>query len=120
VKVTADQLPEDLPEDHKTCVYRVVQEALHNCVQHAGAGRVEIAVNQRDGCLRLSIQDDGKGLDAGRQRGMGLLGIEERVGHLGGRFTIESAPGQGALLRVDLPVPPPQPAAPAQPAREIA
>lgn len=113
VKVTADQLPEDLPEDHKTCVYRVVQEALHNCVQHSGAHHVRISVDLQDAHLHLSIQDDGHGFDACRQRGMGLLGIEERVGHLGGSFTIECAPGQGTLLRVDLPVPQPQPAAPA-------
>jgi signal transduction histidine kinase len=109
VKVTAEQLPEDLPEDHKTCVYRVVQEALHNCVQHAGAHHVRISVDLRDACLHLSIQDDGQGFDASRQRGMGLLGIEERVGHLGGRLTIESAPGQGTLLQVALPLPQPAP-----------
>jgi signal transduction histidine kinase len=118
VKVTASELPEDIPEEHKTCVYRVAQEALHNCVQHAGAHHVSISVSQRDGQLHVSIQDDGKGFDPRRERGMGLLGIGERVGHLGGRFTIESGPGQGTLLQVAVPLP--QPAAQAQPERETA
>jgi len=113
VSVDADDLPEGLPEEHKTCVYRIVQEALHNCVQHAAAHTVKIAVRQRNGQLLLSIQDDGKGFQVERTRGMGLLGIEERVEHLGGRFAVDSVPGKGTELRVSLPLA----AAAAQPAR---
>ncbi|HXB68073.1 MAG TPA: MCP four helix bundle domain-containing protein [Candidatus Acidoferrales bacterium] len=110
VKVDADQVAEDLPEDHKTCVYRIVQEALHNCVQHSGAHNVNIQVRQGSGELRLTVEDDGRGFDARQVRGMGLLGMEERVGYLDGRLAVESAPGRGTLLRVTLPLAGKQPA----------
>jgi len=104
VKVSADQVSEELPEEHKTCIYRIVQEALHNCGQHASAQHVEVAVRQEPDLLRLSIHDDGRGFDARRQRGMGLLGIEERVNHLGGSFTVDSTAGSGTSIKVVLPL----------------
>jgi signal transduction histidine kinase len=104
VKVLAENVSEQLPEEYKTCVYRVVQEALHNCVQHAGARNVTVTVKQERERLLLTVGDDGKGFDASRQKGMGLLGMEERVSHLGGAFAVESQPGSGALLRVSLPL----------------
>jgi signal transduction histidine kinase len=118
VKVTAGQVSEDLPEEHKTCVYRIVQEALHNCMQHASARQVEVTVRQEAESLMLSIRDDGKGFDARHERGMGLLGMEERVSHLGGSFAVNSTPGQGTLLQVSLPLLRPVP--PPRPARELA
>jgi len=81
-----------------------VQEALHNCVQHSGARHVNVRVRQESGELRLSVEDDGKGFDVPEGRGMGLLGIEERVSYLAGRLEVESAPGRGTLLRVTLPL----------------
>jgi signal transduction histidine kinase len=104
VKVLAENVSEQLPEEHKTCVYRVVQEALHNCVQHAGASSVTVTVKQEPRRLLLTVRDDGKGFDFSHAKGMGLLGIEERVTHLGGTFAVESQPGSGALLRVTLPL----------------
>ena len=104
IKVDAGQIPEELPEEHKTCVYRIVQEALHNVVQHAGARSVNVTVRQDEDCLLVAVRDDGKGFNPQRQRGMGLLGIEERVGHLGGTLTVESQPGQGTTLKVKLPL----------------
>jgi len=103
VRVDAAGVSEALPEEHKTCVYRIVQEALHNCAQHAGARNVKVAVEQQSAGLRLAIEDDGKGF-APRQRGMGLLGIQERVTHLGGTFIVDSAPGRGTALHVALPL----------------
>lgn len=104
VKVAASSVSEDLPEELKTAVYRIVQEALHNCVKHAEAHNVRVTLEQQPAELLLSIQDDGKGFRAPEERGMGLLGIEERVTHLGGTFSVESEPGQGVVLRVILPV----------------
>ncbi len=104
VKVEADQVSEDLPEEHKTCVYRVVQEALHNIVQHAEARNVKVVVRQQKDRLSLSIEDDGKGFRPDHERGMGLLGMQERVSHLGGRFSVDSGPGRGAALKVVLPL----------------
>ncbi len=104
VDVVADDIPEDLPDEHRTCVYRVVQEALQNAARHAGARDVRIVVHQETNRLHLSIEDDGKGFDAARVRGLGLLGMEERVKHLGGAFQLQSQPGGGTRLKVDLPV----------------
>ena len=104
VKVAAEGVSEDLPEDHKTCIYRVVQEALHNCVQHSQASIVRVTVQQEPGRILLAIQDDGKGFDAQQERGMGLLGMQERVSHLGGTFSVESLPGDGAIVCIVLPL----------------
>ena len=57
--------------------------------------------------MLLSIQDDGKGFHAQQVKGMGLLGIEERVSYLGGSFAVDSEPGRGTLLSVMLPLPRP-------------
>ncbi len=104
IKVEAGGVSEELPEEHKTCVYRVVQEALHNIVQHAEAHNVKVSVRQEQGRLLLAIEDDGRGFEARRERGMGLLGIQERVSHLGGIFAVDSEPGRGAKLKVVLPL----------------
>jgi signal transduction histidine kinase len=105
VEVDAGSVPEDLPEEHKTCVYRVMQEALHNIVQHAGAHKVKVTVGQEQDRLILDIEDDGRGFDTGRQKGMGLVGMEERVRHLGGTFDVHSHAGAGTKLSVSLPLP---------------
>jgi signal transduction histidine kinase len=104
VKVAAESVSEDLPEDHKTCIYRVVQEALHNCVQHSQASIVRVTVKQELSRILLAIQDDGKGFDTQQERGMGLLGMQERVSHLGGTFSVESLPGNGAIVCIVLPL----------------
>jgi signal transduction histidine kinase len=105
VKVAAEEVSEELTEDHKTCIYRIVQEALHNIVQHANARNVRITVTQEPDRLLLSIQDDGRGFNPPQERGMGLIGMEERVSALGGRLVVESASGEGTVLRVALPLP---------------
>ena len=104
VKVAAEGVSEDLPEDHKTCIYRVVQEALHNCVQHSQASMVRVTVQQEPSRILLAIQDDGKGFDPQHERGMGLLGMQERVSNLGGTFSVESLPGNGAIVCIVLPL----------------
>ncbi len=105
VSVDAGNISDQLPDDHNTCVYRVVQEALHNCARHAQAHSVRIRVRQAADRILLSIQDDGKGFDARRVRGLGLVGMEERVEHLGGTFLVKSEPGHGTVLDVELPLP---------------
>ncbi len=104
VQVSAAELPRDLPEEHKTCIYRVVQEALNNVVRHAQASAAHIRLHWEGEIIHLMVQDDGTGFDAERVRGLGLLGMEERVNHLGGVFTIDSQPGRGTLLKIQLPV----------------
>ncbi len=113
VEVSAEDLPDELSDEHRTCVYRVVQEALHNAARHAQATQVRVVVRQEPDRLLLVVQDNGRGFDPSGTRGLGLLGMEERVRHIGGVFQIESEHGRGALIKVQLPLadlhaPPPQ------------
>jgi len=103
VSVAAELPSDNLPDEYKTCIYRVVQEALHNCAQHSHAKAVRIRVQQEPSRLTLSIQDDGQGFDFQQTRGMGLLGIEERVAQLQGKCHVHSALGSGTVLTVELP-----------------
>jgi signal transduction histidine kinase len=105
VDTVEENVSDDLPEDHKTCVYRIVQEALNNCSKHAYAKHVRVAVCQEPNHLRVSIEDDGKGFDPNRARGLGLVGMSERVSQLGGVLKVDSDPARGTRLRVDLPLP---------------
>jgi signal transduction histidine kinase len=94
------------PDQHRTCVYRVVQEALTNCARHAKANEIRISVHGSEDGLAMTIQDDGVGFSAAecRGRGLGLIGIEERVRELGGRFTVFSQPGKGTVLSAEVPL----------------
>lgn len=103
VSVATDSVSDELPDEYKTCVYRVVQEALHNCSRHSQATAVRIRVQQTRSSLSLSIQDDGRGFDVTHTKGLGLLGMEERVTRLGGRWEVHSAPGNGTILAIELP-----------------
>jgi signal transduction histidine kinase len=105
IQVLADGLPSDLPDEHKTCVFRIVQEALQNVQKHANANAVEIAVRASDAWLWLTVQDDGRGFQQGRAHGLGIIGIHERAESLGGAVKIASEPGKGTLVEVTLPLP---------------
>jgi len=104
VHVTAEETAGELPDELRTCIYRVVQEALHNCARHAQARSVKVVVKQEPSRILLSVEDDGHGFDAGRVRGLGLVGMEERVNHLGGAFEVASQPGNGTKVAVELPI----------------
>src|SRR5450756_503163 len=88
-------------------VYKRQQEALTNVTRHAQAGHVGILLEQRDDRVTAIIEDDGVGFDPeeARRRGrLGLLGMSERATMLGGKLTIESSPGKGTTVFVDIPV----------------
>jgi signal transduction histidine kinase len=108
VTVSTDLASDDLPDEYKTCIYRVVQEALHNCSRHSHATAVRISVQQEPERLTLSIRDNGKGFVVKHSKGLGLLGIEERAAHLGGKCEIHSEPGSGTVLAIELPFNPQQ------------
>ena len=96
----------DLPDKHRTCVYRFVQEALTNCVRHAHPRTIRITVAARDAQLHVTVLDDGVGLDPARRRsGLGLRGIEERVKELNGTVAIARQPFGGTRLSIDVPLP---------------
>jgi signal transduction histidine kinase len=94
-----------LSDQHRTCIYRVVQEALTNCVRHARATSIAVVIRAKETFIDVSVSDDGVGLDPSRRAaGFGLRGIEERVRELGGNITLLSAAGQGATLAIKLPI----------------
>jgi two-component system sensor histidine kinase UhpB len=87
-------------------VYRIVQEALTNVESHARAARVEISLARgpQNGGVRLEIHDDGIGMDPQRaSRGLGMLGIRERIEALNGKFELSAALGAGVRLRMSIP-----------------
>jgi signal transduction histidine kinase len=105
-------LEERLPVEIETAVFRVVQEALTNVVRHAQAETVLIQMAREGPRLVIEVEDDGRGFDPASVatpessgRGLGLLGIRERVELLGGQVTIDSTPGQGTRLAVSVPLP---------------
>jgi signal transduction histidine kinase len=95
---------EALPERHRTCVYRAVQEALTNCVRHAKGRSVNVSVTGDGEHLDVTVTDDGIGFDSARRHaGLGLRGIEERVKELQGVLTIERVDMGGMKLAIRLP-----------------
>ena len=108
VELTIEGEFDGLPDRHRTCVYRAVQEALTNCIRHANAQAITVNVISCNDELRVSVGDDGIGFDPGRRRnGLGLSGIEERVRELHGAMNISGIPGRGTLLNIRLPLPEP-------------
>lgn len=105
VNLNLDGNLSELPEGHRTCLYRIVQEALTNCGRHSQAEHVELTVHGGKDQISLTVWDDGKGFDAKQstRRGLGLVGIEERVRELGGNAKIHSQAGKGTLLEVQIP-----------------
>jgi len=99
-----------LPSLIETALYRIVQEALTNVTRHARASRVGTRLMRTDQMITSSIQDDGIGLDPARFSaqtggpGLGLIGIRERLGGLGGTFSINSGVGQGTALEIGIPL----------------
>ena len=105
IELTATGDLDQLPDQHRTCVYRVVQEALTNCVRHARASRVEVTLKRDGPTLQVSVADNGIGFDrATRTPGLGLRGIEERARELNGVVLIRSSPGVGTTMMMTLPV----------------
>ena len=102
-----------LPDSVKTCVYRVVQEALHNCEKHSGALTVRVSVRQFPQWLVADVVDDGRGfrpgqtgqaMGAARTGGLGLLGMRERASIAGGSLVVDSAPGAGTRVGLRIPL----------------
>ena len=104
VEVHSEMVSEQLPDEIKICVYRLVQEALNNAAAHASAKNARVSVTKDPERLEVEITDDGQGFDPQRVRGMGLLGMEERVKRLGGTLKIESRAGGGTRIVAELPL----------------
>ena len=113
VDVEAGQYePAGVSSEIETIVYRIIQEALNNIAKHSGATRVALVLNRTKEHVHAIIEDNGRGFDARAQSQsgngsgrLGLLGIQERLGLVGGSLNIESAPESGATLIVRIPIP---------------
>ena len=116
IEVQALGRSDRLPSEVETVVYRIVQEALTNVLKHAKARNVSVVLERRDAELRMVIEDDGVGFDAGAwmsngrttsdrsgQQSLGISGIQERLALVGGSMTLESAPGIGTTIFVTVP-----------------
>jgi signal transduction histidine kinase len=101
---------DQLPDPARTCAYRVVQEALHNCEKHSAATKVRVLVRQLPDALLAEVEDNGRGFSCdpqgmpARNTGLGLLGIRERAAIAGGTLTIDSAPGRGTRVTLRIPL----------------
>lgn len=104
VEVAAEALTEDeVSEDNKICIYRIVQEALNNVVRHAHASAVCVRLSRnRDGAVILQIEDNGRGFRP-TEKGLGILGMEERVRQRNGTLQIVSEDRRGTTLLIHLP-----------------
>ncbi|HTI32809.1 MAG TPA: GAF domain-containing sensor histidine kinase [Miltoncostaea sp.] len=106
VDVELRGLDTPLPEEMQTVIFRVAQESMTNIARHSHAQHASVVVSVREGKVRLVVEDDGDGFDpSARTSRFGLAGIRERVEMLGGSLRIESAPGSGTAVVVDLEVP---------------
>jgi len=106
VSIEVEGALDEIPEEYRTCVYRVVQEALTNIARHASARQILIGVIARNDVLSISVMDDGKGFDPQNRKrgGLGLLGMAERVKKLGGELEVVSHAGQGTSLLARMPL----------------
>lgn len=87
-----------------TAIFRVIQEALTNVARHAAASKVAVRIEDSDGDIRLTVEDDGCGFEEARERRtFGLLGMQERVEMIGGRLEITSAPSHGTRIEAQVP-----------------
>jgi signal transduction histidine kinase len=104
VSVDLDESLDALPDTYRTALFRVVQEALTNCAKHSQSTAVEISLHYRDSLVRLSISDNGIGLSGSKNHsGLGLIGMQERVRELGGRFFARTRPDGGTVLSAEIP-----------------
>jgi signal transduction histidine kinase len=105
-----DNIDEVFPEDLRINFYRIVQESVSNVIKHAEATEVSVHVERTALEVLLTIRDNGKGFTPraaksdGERTGFGVTGMEERALTLGGRLTVQSAPGQGTTLTVRIPI----------------
>jgi two-component system, chemotaxis family, CheB/CheR fusion protein len=104
VNVTAQNVPGDLPNATTIGLYRITQEALRNVSKHAGRTHVKVLLKGSDRSLRLQVADYGDGFDVNvRRSGLGLISMEERARSMQGSFLVESKPGEGTRITVDVP-----------------
>ena len=104
--INDENLPKHLARDASLCLYRLVQEALHNVSKHSGARRATVILRGSASALEVEVKDSGNGFDPDAlqaKQGLGLASMEQRVRRIGGRYDIRSRPGLGTSVRAVLP-----------------
>ena len=103
----AENVPKDLPADSSLCLFRILQEALQNALQHSGSRDFHVSLKSRSSCVELTVRDFGIGFrpeDAIKGPGLGLIGMKERVSSLGGLLTVDSTLRRGTTIRARVPM----------------
>ena len=101
----SDNVP-SVPQEISLCLFRVLQEALHNADKHSGVKRIDVQLAENSCEIHLTVRDSGKGFDiraASQSRGLGLTSMKERVRLVGGTINIESKPMGGTTIHVRVP-----------------
>jgi signal transduction histidine kinase len=110
VRFEIDDLGKRLDSSRQTALFRIIQESINNISKHAGAQKVKIGIKVERDRILVDIEDDGVGfaLVSAKARigarSLGLLGIEERTALLGGKFQVQSQPGKGTRLTIEIPL----------------
>ena len=108
-QLAVQHLDARLAPEVERCTYRVIQEAMTNVARHAGATSCRVEIARRSASLCVTVEDNGRGFrpwatSAPDARGLGLVGMRERVTRLGGHLHVDSAPGSGTRLTIELPL----------------
>ena len=108
-ELVVDELTDRIAPELEVCTYRVIQEAVTNVARHAGATVCRVEIKGTSDGIRITVEDDGRGFDprvkpGAAGRGLGLVSVRERVATLGGTLHVDSRPGQGTRLTVELPL----------------
>src|SRR5438270_10365030 len=100
------RVPKHLPKDVSLCLFRVAQEALHNAVKYSGGSQFAVALFATEDEIQLVVRDTGTGFDveqAKKNRGLGLVSMQERINLVYGRFAVDSKPGKGTRVFAAVP-----------------
>jgi len=107
IEIKNDGVTNTVPSEISLCLYRIVQEALHNAVKHSGTKYVKVHLQQTADQIRITLRDSGKGFDVGavNGRGLGLASMRERIRLVNGTLVIRSKPTAGTIIRACVPFP---------------
>jgi len=102
---SSEKVPQDLPLETATALYRIAQEALRNVAKHAGQTHTRVSLKGTPSGVQLQVADFGQGFDleSGRQ-GLGMVSMEERARHIGATLQVHSALGEGTKITINAPL----------------
>jgi signal transduction histidine kinase len=107
VAINQEGDPEEIPDEHRLMLFRVIQEALQNIVKHAKAGSIHVGLKKTHTICQVEVSDNGKGFTATPEtstaHGLGIVNMQKRVELMGGRLEIDSVPGKGTILKITIP-----------------